>query len=158
MRVTRRRCQPGGTSITGSAEASTANSAAGPKTICRRQTLACGQLSRTASIARLPLNAARARQPVDRGIRRCHPLAGPMPKNVSKHGANLVIVRIRQRAGRSTAALMGLPKRSGRARKAHPDHDSSLLRFRGTRGVPTFKFELKPRQGVGDFGASRRAS
>jgi hypothetical protein len=51
MRVTRRRCQPAGTSISASAGVSTANSAAGPKTICRRQAFACGQLPRTASIA-----------------------------------------------------------------------------------------------------------
>jgi diketogulonate reductase-like aldo/keto reductase len=48
MRVTRRRCQPAGTSISASPGVSTANSAAGPKTICRRQAFACGQLPRTA--------------------------------------------------------------------------------------------------------------
>src|SRR5262249_42287949 len=51
MRVTRRRCQPAGKSISASAGVSTANSAAGPKTICRRQAFAWGQRRGTASIA-----------------------------------------------------------------------------------------------------------
>src|SRR5262245_4972782 len=96
---------------------------------------------------RLPLNAARARQPMDCGTRRRDTLAtgmgvkaampllhhrgyavvgrlnvaryvrvGPMPKNVSKHGANH-----RRRESPSTrraidGCVMGLFKRLGRAR------------------------------------------
>jgi hypothetical protein len=49
-----------------------------PKTICRRQACACGQLPRSASIIGWPLNAARACQPVDRGMRCGHALATGM--------------------------------------------------------------------------------